>query len=226
MDNSTTDFYAIGVGGSTPSPYSTIRDGFISYRSYRVDYARNQLRYRLPYLNPLYCYFLETTFYHEGHGKFQQQFILDDSVIGTVSADSGRTEVSRFDIPPGFYRDAQVLLAITRQQGERTALAQLRLVQYELTKSPNRGGQSSGTSDAPQFLELYPNSPNPFAIATTISHELPHAASVSLKVFDMWGKGVRTLASPSDGIQRLGLHNVSWDGRDDHSRVLPSGIYF
>jgi photosystem II stability/assembly factor-like uncharacterized protein len=70
---------------------------------------------------------------------------------------------------------------------------------------------------------LYANSPNPFAASTGISYELPAAADVSLKIFNVLGQEVRTLV---DGTQPAGRNSVPWDGRDARGELLGSGVYF
>ena len=56
-----------------------------------------------------------------------------------------------------------------------------------------------------------------------LSYSVPSAGSVSLRLFDLRGRAVRTLAS---GWSEAGVHGVVWDGRDDAGAVLPSGAYF
>lgn len=65
--------------------------------------------------------------------------------------------------------------------------------------------------------------PNPFNPATTISFELEASARVSVRIFDVAGRLLRTLASENLGA---GPHRIDWDGRDDLGRQVSSGIYF
>ncbi|MBN2464151.1 T9SS type A sorting domain-containing protein [candidate division WOR-3 bacterium] len=65
--------------------------------------------------------------------------------------------------------------------------------------------------------------PNPFGGTTAISYLLGRAGSAALTVHDATGKAVRRLAG---GPQPAGFHSVSWDGRDDRGRALPTGVYF
>ncbi|MFN2370222.1 MAG: S8 family serine peptidase, partial [Candidatus Krumholzibacteriia bacterium] len=64
--------------------------------------------------------------------------------------------------------------------------------------------------------------PNPFNPATEIRFELPAEARVSLRVYDVAGRLVRTLAA---GRLPAGSHAVRWDGRDDRGRGAASGTY-
>jgi flagellar hook assembly protein FlgD len=66
--------------------------------------------------------------------------------------------------------------------------------------------------------------PNPFSASTTISFRLDEPAPVTLAVYDVAGRRVRTLArhdwSPA------GAARVDWDGRRDDGRPVPPGVYF
>ena len=70
---------------------------------------------------------------------------------------------------------------------------------------------------------LYQNYPNPFNPSTTIRYSLPEDSHANLKIYDVSGALVKTLA---DGMQQAGVHQESWDGRDDHGREVSSGVYF
>ena len=65
--------------------------------------------------------------------------------------------------------------------------------------------------------------PNPFESSTTISFRLAQAGQVSLAVYGVDGRKVRTLAS---GRWEAGVHPVRWDGRDGDGRSTAAGIYF
>ena len=68
------------------------------------------------------------------------------------------------------------------------------------------------------ILTLKQNYPNPFNPSTNISYELPYAANVTLKVYDIAGREVANLLS---GYQNTGNHTVSFDASG-----LSSGVYF
>lgn len=56
-----------------------------------------------------------------------------------------------------------------------------------------------------------------------LSFELPSASSVNLRIYDVSGRLVRTLAS---GTLGSGNHELTWDTRDDRDKRVPSGVYF
>jgi hypothetical protein len=66
--------------------------------------------------------------------------------------------------------------------------------------------------------------PNPFNPRSTIDFRLPGAAAVHLAVHDAAGRRVRTLAAGV--VLDEGAHVLTWDGRDDNGRDVPSGVYF
>jgi endo-1,4-beta-xylanase len=69
----------------------------------------------------------------------------------------------------------------------------------------------------PARFGLAPNFPNPFNPATSIRYALDRPSRVTLRIFDLRGRAVRTLV---DGERPAGRHAAAFDGRD-----LPSGTY-
>jgi IPT/TIG domain-containing protein/flagellar hook capping protein FlgD len=66
------------------------------------------------------------------------------------------------------------------------------------------------------------NYPNPFRARTAIDFELPRSARVRLAIYDLVGRAVRTLV---DERLSAGVHQVTWDARDNSGRSVSSGIY-
>jgi photosystem II stability/assembly factor-like uncharacterized protein len=67
------------------------------------------------------------------------------------------------------------------------------------------------------------NYPNPFKDATTIRLSLAEAMEVTLTIYDLAGRRVRSLAA---GRMAAGVHDFGWDGRNDAGRRVASGVYF
>ncbi len=65
--------------------------------------------------------------------------------------------------------------------------------------------------------------PNPFAERATISYALPRAQDVSIKVYDVTGRQVTTLAS---GAHEPGFYQATWAGDDAVGRQAATGVYF
>ncbi|NHZ86680.1 MAG: T9SS type A sorting domain-containing protein, partial [Planctomycetia bacterium] len=74
----------------------------------------------------------------------------------------------------------------------------------------------------PIKFSLHPAFPNPFNPTTNIRYDLPHASYVVLRVFDLAGREIRTLAR---GFDLSGSKSVVWDGRDNHGRNVSAGVY-
>ncbi len=64
--------------------------------------------------------------------------------------------------------------------------------------------------------------PNPFGRATRVSYTVPRAGYLSLVMYDIAGRPVRTLAA---GHTEPGKFNVVWDGRSNAGDKLASGVY-
>ncbi len=71
------------------------------------------------------------------------------------------------------------------------------------------------------FCELSA-SPNPFNPTVQIYYSLVSAGPLQLTVFDVRGRKIRTLW---DGETPTTEGTVSWNGKDDSGRSLPSGVY-
>jgi len=69
-----------------------------------------------------------------------------------------------------------------------------------------------------QTFALNQNYPNPFNPSTSISYQIPVISRITLKVYDILGRELATVAS---GIETLGQHQVTWNA-DRYA----SGVYF
>ena len=74
----------------------------------------------------------------------------------------------------------------------------------------------------PGQFKLHQAYPNPFNPTTTLKYEMGSAGPVSIDVFDVNGRKIRSLYN---GIQIPGQHEIRWDAKDDHGRSMSSGVY-
>jgi len=82
----------------------------------------------------------------------------------------------------------------------------------------------TGTDDEKaQRNMLAQNYPNPFNPTTTIRYSIKQRGHVSLKIYDIEGRLVRTL---EDGVKEARSYEKVWDGRNDRGEAVSSGIYF
>jgi M6 family metalloprotease-like protein len=77
-------------------------------------------------------------------------------------------------------------------------------------------------SAAPLSHALGAPFPNPFNARTVIPFAIGTSSAVTLEVFDILGRRVRTVEDRNLG---RGRYSQVWDGRDDHGRQLGSGVY-
>jgi hypothetical protein len=87
-------------------------------------------------------------------------------------------------------------------------------------------GSPAGIDDEvekPESPTVYQNFPNPFNPSTTIEFDLPQRDRVNLTIYDITGRLVKNLASKEFPA---GLNRVTWDGRNNASENITSGIYF
>jgi len=75
-------------------------------------------------------------------------------------------------------------------------------------------------STAPALLAAHPN---PTSGQTEIGFTLPADGRAALRVYDVAGRLVRTLA---EGPMAAGVHRARWDGLDTRGRAARSGVYF
>ncbi len=92
---------------------------------------------------------------------------------------------------------------------------------YKLTIGTPTGVLEDVTS-LPKEFALDQNYPNPFNPSTTIRFALPKDAMVSLKVYDVLGREVRTLVNERVSA---GYQQVVWDGRNQFGAQVASGMY-
>jgi len=74
----------------------------------------------------------------------------------------------------------------------------------------------------PASYNLFQNYPNPFNPSTVISYSIPKSSNVTLKIYDVLGREVKTLVSTE---QVNGLHSIQWNGDNNYGSRVSSGIY-
>ena len=72
--------------------------------------------------------------------------------------------------------------------------------------------------------KLLQNHPNPFNPTTEITYVVERPGLVSVNVYSVAGKRVRTLVNARH--DEATTYRATWDGRDDDGRPLPSGVFF
>jgi flagellar hook assembly protein FlgD len=62
-----------------------------------------------------------------------------------------------------------------------------------------------------------------FATTTTISFKLPVASKITIKVYNLAGRLVRTVRDHE--FMNANINAVEWDGRDYNNEICPSDLY-
>ncbi|MBD3289093.1 T9SS type A sorting domain-containing protein [candidate division KSB1 bacterium] len=75
----------------------------------------------------------------------------------------------------------------------------------------------------PENFNLFPNYPNPFNTITLVRYQLPAASQVTIDVYNVLGRRIRTLV---DEVKEAGFYTVTWDGLDSDGFPVVSGLYF
>jgi hypothetical protein len=77
-------------------------------------------------------------------------------------------------------------------------------------------------AQAPRAFRLLGTFPNPTTSKAAIVFELPAAAPVEVRIFDIGGRLTRVLF---EGRREIGRHSIAWDGRNDAGTPVATGIY-
>ncbi len=73
-------------------------------------------------------------------------------------------------------------------------------------------------------FSLKQNYPNPFNPETTIRFDLPKQSEISIKIYNIQGRLVRTLSEKKTWAP--GSHTVTWNSKNDSENTVSSGVYF
>ena len=74
----------------------------------------------------------------------------------------------------------------------------------------------------PKEFSLGLNYPNPFNPGTIIPVALPTATNITLKIYTLLGKEVKTVYA---GVKNAGEHFLEWDGKNEAGQDVTSGVY-
>jgi hypothetical protein len=151
---------------------------------------------------------LTTPFYWDGVSNVLVEICYDNSAYTQYSpvyatANSNKTW--------GYYTDNSTGCTMT---GGATQLDRpnISLVMSSVTGTQNISG------NAPSTYSLSQNYPNPFNPVTRINFDIPKQGFVTMKVFDILGREVRTLVNE---VKSPGKYSVDFNGME-----LSSGVYF
>jgi hypothetical protein len=79
------------------------------------------------------------------------------------------------------------------------------------------------SASTPDSYNLEQNYPNPFNPSTTISYSVVKPDNVSIKIYDVLGREVKTVVNE---FKENGYYQVQWNGENNFGYKVNSGIYF
>jgi len=94
---------------------------------------------------------------------------------------------------------------------------------FKILKATPVGIIELNDEQLPQKFGLMQNYPNPFNPTTTISFRLLSFEEVTLSIYDVLGRKVKTLLRGKHGV---GVHQVNWNGLNDAGLQISSGVYY
>jgi len=75
----------------------------------------------------------------------------------------------------------------------------------------------------PRVYALHKVYPNPFSRRLVIGYDVPKASNISLRVYDVSGRIVKTLVN---GKKAADYHSTEWDAKGDGGKLVGYGVYF
>ncbi|MCK4233416.1 T9SS type A sorting domain-containing protein, partial [candidate division WOR-3 bacterium] len=85
------------------------------------------------------------------------------------------------------------------------------------------GPMLAGDETTPVVYAFKSISPNPFCNSTTITYSIAKPGNVSIDIFDISGRLIKTLLTEMKDDR---VYNVEWNGCDNLNRKLTTGVYF
>lgn len=129
----------------------------------------------------------------------------------------------RMNIDPGFIGDTLDVMAARSRISDSLGqnLLDVRVIESRLLIEDVT--RSEDPPALPEKLILHGAHPNPFNAATAISFYLPEANDVSLVIYDITGRLIKSFDQYN---LAAGEHIIIWDGHNSLDRPVSSGIYF
>ena len=163
------------------------------------------------------------------NGQPTKKAYSGDPVSGTgwnMSGGSDRRYLQSFgpfNMSPNDTQSIIVAQVIARGSSNLNSLTQLRTLSDYVQGIYDENFQSvlavnNVSSEVPAQFELSQNYPNPFNPVTNLEFGISKLGFVSLKVYDMLGKEIKTLVNED---MSAGRYVIDFDGSN-----LPSGVYF
>lgn len=134
-----------------------------------------------------------------------------------ISNSNGEFTMEGFE--PGVYTIIGDKFGFSMQQSFDVTLDYLSNLTEQVAITLTPEGVTSNDDDIIiEDFELSQNFPNPFNPVTSIKFSIPEMNFVSLKIYDVTGKEIKTLVN---SVKPAGTYQISWNAENN-----PSGVYF
>jgi hypothetical protein len=84
------------------------------------------------------------------------------------------------------------------------------------------GTLSIDDADIPEVFALHQNYPNPFNPTTQIRYDLPEDAIVSITIYDLMGRSIKSLVNSQ---QTAGYRSIQWNATNNLGEPVSAGMY-
>jgi hypothetical protein len=142
---------------------------------------------------------VQVTLYYQTTSKEYVEFLRDANTTNSAGQDLYDAWVAQGKAPPVVIAEAATGVDVTE------------------TSIPDDGHA------VPLVFSMSQNYPNPFRPSTTIQYTLAERGPVTIAVYDVSGRRVRTLV---DDVKDAGWYSVPWDGRNHAGQTLAAAVYF
>lgn len=92
-----------------------------------------------------------------------------------------------------------------------------------LAKLGTENEEMPSTPPLPESFHVSRAYPNPFNPTTTIDYQLPSRSHVTVNIYDVRGRLVKSL---SNIPMPAGYHHIQWDGKNKQGTSVATGVYF
>ena len=146
-------------------------------------------------------------------GDLISEFMLDGTIVDTWFFDGVRAAYRLTNGNGAHEVDPATGSIIETEYVGNCRFIELVEVELGTSEDPSPGIWDGGLSIAP----------NPFYGQTNISFQLPVTSNVSVDVYSISGRVVRSM---QPGTMEAGTHSLVWDGTDSSGQPLGQGVYF
>ena len=160
----------------------------------------------------------QTTIYNTG------MLDLEVEELNITGSELFTTTFSDATIEPGDSVDVVFQFAPTEQITEATATVTVVVSGIENQTITLYAGEvlSTESNFIPSQYILYQNHPNPFNPVTTLRYDLPEDALVSIDIYDLMGRNIRSLVNSN---QSAGYRSIQWNATNNLGESVSAGMY-